>query len=87
MRCKCRIRAAIRAGGTVIGRVSGSQGIGASVMAAIASPYHGAYTITPSEQAQTIPTAGANLAQDIIIEPIPSNYGRIGYDGSGISGY
>ena len=85
MRCKCRIRAAIRAGGTVIGRVSGSQGIGASVMAAIASPYHGAYTITPSEQAQTSPTAGMNLAQDIIVNPIPSNYGWRTYNGSVIT--
>ena len=85
MRCKCRIRAAIRAGDTVTGRVSGSQGIGASVMAAVASPYQGAYTVTPSEDAQTIQTAGMNLVQNIVVEPIPSNYGLITYNGSVIT--
>ena len=82
-----RIRAIIAGGATVTASVTGAAGLSASVDKAVGMPYQGAYTITPGEEAQTIPTAGANLAQDIIIEPIPSNYGRIGYDGSVISVY
>lgn len=44
--------------------------------------YTGAYQITPTSQAQTIPIADLIAAQDIIIEPIPQNYGLIGWNGS-----
>lgn len=47
--------------------------------------YDGEYTVTPSEETQTLQTSGKRLNQDVIVEPIPSNYGRISYSGSVIT--
>lgn len=46
-----------------------------------ATPYSGAYEFTPSAETQVIPTALTEVAQDIIIDPIPSNYGLITWNG------
>ena len=43
--------------------------------------YDGAYEATPSQEAQTLLTAGTRLENDIVIHPIPSNYGRIEWNG------
>lgn len=48
------------------------------------APYEGDYEITPSEEAQTLPTANRMLARNIVVAPIPQNYGRITYNGGGI---
>ena len=47
-------------------------------------PYAGSYEVTPGATAQTLPTASRMLAQDITIQPIPSNYGLVTYDGISI---
>ena len=47
--------------------------------------YEGAYEITPSAEAQTLPSTDTVLHGDIVINPIPSNYGRITYDGTVIT--
>lgn len=47
-------------------------------------PYEGSYEVTPSEDTQTLPTAMRSLARDVVVNPIPSNYGRIAYDGTAI---
>lgn len=44
--------------------------------------YDGAYEIAPTSEAQTIPVHGFRFEQDLIIDPIPSNYGLITWDGS-----
>lgn len=49
--------------------------------------YHGAYTVTPSEEEQSLPTENAMLRQDVVVAPIPSNYGRIEWDGTSILVY
>lgn len=46
-----------------------------------ADDYTGEYTFTPSNETQTIETADKTLTQNIIINPIPSNYGLIEWDG------
>lgn len=46
--------------------------------------YEGNYEITPSEELQTLPTANRMLARNIVVAPIPKNYGRITYNGGGI---
>ena len=46
------------------------------------TPYEGEYTVVPGEDAQALPTAGKSLAQDVTVEPIPSNYGLITWDGA-----
>lgn len=45
-------------------------------------PYDGPYEFTPSLEAQTVHTAGNYMKQDIVIEPIPNNYGLITWNGS-----
>lgn len=45
-------------------------------------PFKGDYEYTPTQQTQEIGIKGFTATQDIIINPIPSNYGRIEYDGS-----
>ena len=47
--------------------------------------YHGGYEFTPSASEQTIPTAGLVLSDNITINPIPSNYGLITWNGSTIT--
>ena len=44
--------------------------------------YKGAYTFTPSQQTQTIDIAGKQATQNITINPIPSNYGLITWNGA-----
>lgn len=44
--------------------------------------YSGATTITPSTETQTLHTANTSVLSDITINPIPSNYGLITWDGS-----
>lgn len=54
------------------------------VAAGSGEAYEGNYEITPSEELQTLPTANRQLARDIVVAPIPKNYGRITYSGGGI---
>lgn len=48
-------------------------------------PYGGSYEVTPSEVQQVLGTASRTLADDVVVNPIPSNYGLITYDGTGIT--
>lgn len=43
--------------------------------------YAGPYEFTPSDAAQTVIIAGMVAERNIVISPIPSNYGRIAWDG------
>ena len=43
--------------------------------------YSGPYEVTPSQQTQTLPTANKTLSQNVTVNPIPSNYGKITWDG------
>ena len=47
--------------------------------------YHGTYEITPSDSAQTLNTANMVLNDNIVINPIPSNYGLISWNGSALT--
>lgn len=44
-------------------------------------PYEGEYEITPTDETQVLQTAGKWDRENITIKPIPSNYGRITWDG------
>ena len=43
--------------------------------------YAGPYEFTPAEETQTVTINGKQATQDITINPIPSNYGRVSYNG------
>ena len=47
--------------------------------------YTGSYEFTPTSEVQTIPVYGLSMEHDIIIDPIPNNYGLITWDGSTIT--
>ena len=49
------------------------------------NPYSGTIDITPTEETQTLHTAGYMVHTDIVVEPIPSNYGLITWDGATIT--
>ena len=44
--------------------------------------YSGPYEVTPSNETQTLATAGKTLESNVTINPIPSNYGLITWDGN-----
>lgn len=46
------------------------------------SIYTGTYEVTPSAEAQALPSKDSVLLQNIIINPIPQNYGLITWNGS-----
>lgn len=56
-----------------------SVGIGISVNYPL---YDGEYEFTPTQSTQTVQISGKAASQDIIINPIPSNYGLITWNGS-----
>ena len=47
-----------------------------------AGEYAGSYEVTPTAYTQTLNTTDKILTQDIIINPIPSNYGLVTWDGN-----
>lgn len=50
-----------------------------------AEKYDGPYEWTPGAEAQTIPINSKQATADIVIKPIPNNYGLVTYDGSTIT--
>lgn len=46
--------------------------------------YSGSVEVTPTTEEQVLQTQGKHLGEDIVIKPIPSNYGLITWSGLGI---
>lgn len=51
------------------------------------TPYSGRYEVTPSESTQVLETAYHKMTENVVVNPIPSNYGRITYNGAGLLVY
>lgn len=47
--------------------------------------YTGEYEVTPTQQTQTLLTEGLKMTANVVVNPIPSNYGLITYNGSVIT--
>lgn len=45
-------------------------------------PYEGEYEVTPSQQAVVLATEGKRMMRDVVVNPIPSDWGHIAWDGS-----
>lgn len=60
---------------------SGELGIVTSIGGA-RPPYTGETTVTPSDVTQVLYTADMTVLENITINPIPNNYGLIGWNGS-----
>lgn len=65
---------------------SGGKGPKADFETHLAAPekdyFDGSYTYTPTQETQTIPISGKTARSNITINPIPSNYGLITWNGS-----
>lgn len=57
-------------------------GVAVNVNVVTGEHYMGETTVTPSDEIQTLHTQSLFVDSDIIINPIPSNYGRITWNGS-----
>lgn len=44
--------------------------------------YEGEYTVTPSQETQILHTKWLKMDDNVTVNPIPSNYGLITYNGS-----
>ncbi len=43
-------------------------------------PYKGDYAVTPKVEKQVMPTKGKYMVDDMVVNPIPQEYGLITYD-------
>lgn len=60
-------------------------GVDTAITLVNGAAYEGAYEITPTADVQIVPAAGLVMRNDLIINPIPDNYGLITWDGSVIT--
>ena len=80
-----RLTATLSVVGGLSGALSSTSGLNAEMTipkTIYPESYEGSYTITPSDHEQEIEIKGLVAKNNITIEPIPSNYGRITWDGS-----
>ena len=47
-----------------------------------ANIYTGSYEVTPTDQDQTLNTEGLMMSDNLAIKKIPTNYGKVSYNGS-----
>ena len=47
--------------------------------------YDGQYIVTPTEETQELHTVGLLMKHNVTVNPIPTNYGRITWNGSTIT--
>lgn len=74
---------------TSIGTIKGALAARASLAGRLSiptyidvDPYDGPTEVTPGEEPQVLNTAEKVVARNIVINPIPSNYGLITWNGS-----
>ncbi len=77
---------AVQEHGTVTARApSYTVGVASGILGGGGMPYAGPYEVTPTRETQVLPTAARTLARDVVVNPIPHNYGLITYNGSTIT--
>lgn len=72
----------------ISGKLSGAQEISGKFTVpqyVLPASYDGPYEVTPSGEAQILETDALYMNGDVVINPIPSNYGLITYNGSEIT--
>ena len=70
---------------SLTGNLSGESTLTGAITTAerVVNPtYTGKYGFTPTQETQIVPIEGLTASQDITINPIPSNYGLITWNGS-----
>lgn len=56
--------------------------LGSTVYVPVLEEYTGPFVVTPNTETQTLLTQGLHMAQNVTVNPIPSNYGLITWNGS-----
>lgn len=72
-------------GATLIGSLSGAGSVTGTLTVpkyVLPPAYTGDYEVTPSSETQTLATDSFYMTGNITINPIPSNYGLITWNGS-----
>lgn len=80
-----RIQATLKGLGSISAELAGSGTLscGLTVPDVVETPlFTGAYEYTPSSEEQTIEIGGLRAGSNITINPIPSNYGLITWNGA-----
>ena len=90
-----QIKGSVNSGQTISGVVSPELSVSAQISArpeivgqlTIPSavgvdPYEGEYEVTPNRAAQVLTTSGKYLQKNIVVNPIPNNYGLITWNGT-----
>lgn len=75
----------LKSSGQLSGSLSGGQAIAGSLTipnAVLPPSYDGPYEVTPTARTQTLATDSLYMRGNITINPIPSNYGLITWNGS-----
>lgn len=52
------------------------------VITKMGDEYEGAYEVTPTQETQVLQTENLAMTRNVVINPIPSNYGLITWNGS-----
>lgn len=88
------VREAISGSISQVSNLSGSISARASLSGSLSqtggggsggTPYEGEYVFTPTMSTQEVATSGKLLLRNITINPIPSNYGLITWNGSSLT--
>lgn len=81
-----RLTGKLTATGKLTGSVSSTASLSAALTIAGSVPsYHGDFTVTPGDAPQVLECGGLMMPQNIIVEAVPSNYGKIAWDGVSLS--
>lgn len=67
------------------GSITLDVSIGTAYEVVAGETYDGPYEFTPSEEEQTALTDGKVMDGNVVIHPVPSNYGKVSWDGSNIT--
>ena len=80
-----QVTAGVTAGAQVAASISSTAALGVDIGTQVyrSQPiYTGAYEATPTQETQTFSVAGYAMSADFVVNPIPSNYGLITWNGS-----
>lgn len=72
----------------IIGTLNAPQGIEGTLTVprfVLPPAYTGTYEVTPGDTEQVLETENLYMTDNIVINPIPSNYGLVTYNGSTIT--
>lgn len=85
----CRVHLSIQprqsVGLRVSNRAGASLSLGGLLYDRAADVWAGPYDVVPSQVEQVLPVEGCRMAHDVVVAPIPSQYGLITYNGGTIT--